>query len=56
MRLNAPSKLTFWISLVLVVVGVVSTFVAIPFVSAYAFWVVLAGYIVLAIGATMKGM
>jgi hypothetical protein len=56
MRLNAPSKMIFWISLVLAALGVVSTFVPIPVVSAYAFWVVVVGYIVLAAGTVMKGM
>ncbi len=55
-RLNAPAQLTFLISLVLAVLGVLAIFVTIPFVSGYAFWFVTVGYIVLALGCIMKGM
>lgn len=55
-RLNAPAQITFLISLVLAVLGVLAIFVAIPFVSGYAFWFVTVGYIVLALGCIMKGM
>lgn len=55
-RLNAPTQIVFLISLVLVVLAVLAIFVSIPFVSAYAFWVAVIGYIVLAAGCIMKGM
>ena len=56
MTLNAPSKMFFMISAVLVILGVLSTFIAIPFISAYAFWTVVVGYVVLAMATIMKGM
>ena len=57
MRLNAPSKLFFLISLVLVILAIVSIYVvSIPFVTANAFWVAVVGYIVLAVACVMKGM
>lgn len=55
-RLNAPAQLTFLISLVLAVLGVLAIFVSIPVVSGYAFWFVVAGYVVIALGCVMKGM
>ena len=55
-RLNAPTQLVFLISLVLAVLGVLAIFISIPIVSAYAFWFVVAGYVVLALGCIMKGM
>ncbi len=55
-RLNAPTQIVFLISLVLAVLGVLAIFVSIPFVSAYAFWVVVAGYVLLAAGCVLKGM
>lgn len=55
MNLSAPTRLIFLISLVLVVLAFVAGYVAIPFVSAYAGWVMLAGYVVLAGGCLMKG-
>jgi hypothetical protein len=38
------------ISLVIALLGVVGVFIAIPFVSQYAFWVVVLAYVVLAGG------
>lgn len=55
-RLNAPTQLVFLISLVLAVLGVLAIFISIPIVSAYAFWFVVAGYVVLALGCILKGM
>ena len=38
----------FITSLIMIILGIVGVFVPIPFVSEYAFWVVLAAYIMLA--------
>ena len=56
MPVHAPAQLTFLISLVLAVLGVLAIFVTIPFVSMYAFWFVVAAYVVLALGCVLKGM
>jgi hypothetical protein len=55
MRLTPPKKIVFWISLILAVVGLVAYFVTIPFLSGIAFWLVLVGYVLLALGNTVKG-
>jgi hypothetical protein len=56
MKLNAPTKLIFLISLLLVALAVISRFTPIPYVSQYQFWVAIVGYLVLVAGVTMKGM
>lgn len=56
MRLNAPTKNFWWISVILAVIGFIGQIVAIPFVSAYAFWFVLVGFILLALSTVMKGV
>jgi len=56
MKLNAPTKNFWWISVVLAVLGVLGTIVAIPVVSAYAFWFVTVGFILLALSTVLKGM
>jgi hypothetical protein len=38
MRLNAPKKNTWIVAVVIGVVGIIAKFVAIPFLSVYAFW------------------
>jgi fatty acid desaturase len=55
MKLTPPTKKVFWVATVLAAVGLVSSFVAIPFVSAYAFWFVVVGFVLLWLGNTMKG-
>jgi hypothetical protein len=56
MKLNAPTKNWWWISVILAVVGVIGYFVAIPFVSVYAFWIVTVGFVLLALSTVLKGM
>jgi len=55
MNLNAPSQTLFIIAVILAVLALLGMLVPIPFVSAYAFWVLLLGFIVLAAGVLMKG-
>ena len=55
MRLNAPKKMTWWISMLFVVVGIVANFVKIPFVSDYNLWFVVVGYILIWLGSFVKG-
>jgi len=56
MKLTPPTKNVFYISVVLAVVGILGSFVSIPFVSGYAFWFVVVAYVVLFLGNTMKGV
>jgi hypothetical protein len=54
-NLSAPTQVVFLISVVLAVLALLGLFVRIPFVSLYAFWVMTAAYVVLAIGCLLKG-
>lgn len=54
--LSAPTQLVWLISIVLGILGIVATFVNIPFVSANAFWVVVAAWVVMTLGTTLKGV
>ena len=56
MRLSAPKKNVFWLSVILAAVAVVGQFVAIPVIGAYTFWIMTAGYVVLAAGNALKGL
>jgi hypothetical protein len=56
MRLSAPKNSTFWLSLILAILSVVATFVvAIPFVSAHAYVILVIALVVLAVGNLIKG-
>jgi hypothetical protein len=51
---HTPSDWTFWLSVALVVLAIVSALVHIPYLSTYALWVAVIGYIILVIGCTVK--
>jgi len=56
MKLTPPTQNVFYVSVVLAVVGILGSFISIPFVSGYAFWFVVVAYVVLFLGNTMKGL
>jgi hypothetical protein len=56
MRLNAPTKLVWYISIILAALGVVATFIDIQFVSTYAFWFVVVAFVLLTLSTFMKGL
>ncbi|MEN6339637.1 MAG: hypothetical protein ABFD03_05880 [Clostridiaceae bacterium] len=55
-HVNAPKRITFWISLVLGLLGILGTIVTIPFVSVYAVWILAAGWLLLTLGCFVKGL
>lgn len=55
MRINPPTKVVFYLSLVFAAVGLVANFVTIPVLSGIAFYFVFIGYILLFLGNTLKG-
>ena len=55
MTLNAPKKLTWLIAIILGALGLFLKFVAPESLEVYAFWSVLAGLVVLALGNSLKG-
>ncbi len=55
MKLSAPKQLTFWIAVVLAVVGLIASLVSIPVLSGFAVWLVVLGFVVLAVGNLIEG-
>lgn len=55
MKLNEPKVITFWIAVLLAVLGLLG-FLAIAALEPFAFWLVLVGFIVLAAGNLVKGL
>ncbi len=55
MKITPPTKLVFWISVILAALGILGSLVSIPFVSGYAFLLVALGYILLFLGNILKG-
>ncbi|HPD55711.1 MAG TPA: hypothetical protein P5294_00210 [Smithellaceae bacterium] len=57
MKLNAPKKITWIISLILGALGFIALLgVTIPFVSTYACWIILIGLVLLLLGNVVKGL
>jgi hypothetical protein len=57
MRLNAPTKMVFMISLILAVLAVIGYFVpSVPYLHTYEFWLAIAAYVVLAAACVLKGV
>ena len=54
MRLSAPKKTTWWVAVVVGVVGIVANFVTIPVLSGIAFWLVALGFVILALATYLK--
>ena len=54
MKLNAPTNMFFYISLALAVLGLLGKYGGLAAAAPYSFMLVLAGYVVLAIGVVMK--
>ena len=56
MKLSAPQKVTWWVSVVLGVAGIIASFVTIPVLSGVAFWLVAAAFVILVLATYLKGL
>jgi hypothetical protein len=56
MQLSAPKQITFWIAVVVAVIGLIASFVTIPILSGFALWIVVLGFVILAAGNVLQGL
>jgi hypothetical protein len=56
MKLVPPKSISFWISVILGVLGFIGTLFTIPLISAFAFWFLFAGFVLLVLGQLVKGL
>jgi heme/copper-type cytochrome/quinol oxidase subunit 1 len=56
MKLSAPKQITFWIAVVIAAVGLIAHLVTIPVLSGLAFWLVVIGFILLAVANLVEGL
>jgi hypothetical protein len=56
MKLTAPKIITWWIAVILGVLGILGKLTTISFVSANAFWFVVVGFVLLALATFFKGL
>ena len=55
-KLSTPKVVTFWIAVALAVLGLLAFLGTISGLSGYAFWLVAAGFVLLALGNLMKNL
>ncbi|MGD0173177.1 MAG: hypothetical protein ABSC61_01890 [Anaerolineales bacterium] len=56
MKLSAPKQITFWVAVVVAVVGVIASLVTIPVLSGIALWIVVIAFVILALGNLVEGL
>ena len=56
MQLSAPKQLTFWIAVIVAVIGLLAGLVTIPGLSGMALWLVVIGFVILAAANLMEGL
>jgi len=56
MQLSAPKQITWWIAVVIGVLGILATLVTIPVLSGFAFWLVVIGFLLLAVATLIEGL
>jgi len=56
MRLSAPKQVTWWIAVILGGLGILASFISIPFISANAFWFVVVGFVLLALATLLNDL
>ena len=56
MDLSAPKQYTWWIALILAVVGLIANLVTIPVLSGLAFWIVLVSAVLLLVASFIPGL
>ncbi len=53
---SAPKNITWWIALILAVLGIIGYFTNVQFLSEYSFWFVLASAVLLLLATRIKGL
>ncbi len=56
MKTSQPKLVTWWIAVILAVVGLVANLGVIPALASFAFWILLVGFALLALATVIKGL
>jgi hypothetical protein len=56
MKLSAPKKTTWWIAVIVGGLGILASFISIPFISANMFWFVVVGFVLLVLATLLNGL
>ncbi|MCJ7531934.1 MAG: hypothetical protein MUO64_13005 [Anaerolineales bacterium] len=55
MKLSAPKRITWTVALVVGLLGILATFVTIPVLSGFAFWLVVVAFVILLLATALGG-
>lgn len=55
MRLNAPKKFVWFLTLILAIISIIATFVAIPVVTGITYWIMAVAWLLLFLATALKG-
>jgi hypothetical protein len=55
MRLTPPTQAVFWVSVVVALVGLLAQFGVVASLAPFAFYIVLIGFLILAVSLLLKG-
>jgi len=57
MKLSAPKQVTFWVAVVVAVLALIAHLMpAFPVIGGSGFWVLLLGFVILALGNLLEGL
>jgi heme/copper-type cytochrome/quinol oxidase subunit 1 len=56
MKLSAPKVITWWIAVIVGAIGILASLVTIPVLSGFAFWLVVIGFVLLALATAIEGL
>jgi hypothetical protein len=56
MHTNAPKFIIWLVAVIIGALGILAKFVAIPFLTVYAFWIVVVAFVLLALATILRGM
>ena len=56
MKLSAPKNTTWWIALIVGVVGIIAKLVTLPVISGLAFWLVVVAFVILLLATYLKDL
>lgn len=56
MNLSAPQNITWWIAVVIGVLGILAHLITLPVLTALSFWMVAVAFVLLAVATYVKGL
>jgi len=56
MKLSAPKTVTWWVAVVLGVLGFLGNFLALPVIGGLSFWLLFLGFAILAVATFVEGV